>query len=339
MKKNILIVGCGFSGAVIARELADNGYKTTIIDRRTHIGGNSFDYENKHGIRIHKYGPHLFHTNNKKVFDWLSKFTEWVEYKHKVKAMLEDGQLVTLPVNNETRNIVGEENLVETFIRPYSEKMWGIKLEDLDPQVINRIPSRNDDNELYFPDDKYQVMPKHGYTQLFENILKQDNITVKLNTGFCKKMEDKYDFIFNSMPIDEYFNFCLGELPYRSIKFTNLDLPLPKLFPVSVVNFTHNGPNTRAVEWKNIPEHGKNTTFTTITYEEPCDYKENKMERYYPVKDINGQNRNLYNKYLEMVGPKMQFIGRLGLYSYLDMHQCINNALISAKNFIMSNEK
>jgi UDP-galactopyranose mutase len=247
--------------------------------------------------------------------------------------MLEDGQLVTLPINNETRKIVGEEKLVETFIRPYSEKMWGMKLEDLDPQIINRIPSRKDDNELYFPDDEYQVMPKYGYTKLFENILEHDNISVMLNTEFCKEMEVEYDFIFNSMPIDEYFDFCHGELPYRSIKFTNINLPLPRLFPVSQVNFTHTGPNSRVVEWKNIPNHGINDRLTTITYEEPCDYKDNQMERYYPVKDIHGQNKNLYTKYLGMVKPNMQFIGRLGLYAYLDMHQCINNALISAKNF------
>jgi UDP-galactopyranose mutase len=337
--KNILIVGSGFSGAVIGRELAEEGYKITIMDKRDHIAGNAYDYENEYGIRLHKYGPHLFHTNNKKVFDWLSKFTEWVEYKHKVKAMLEDGTLVTLPINNETRKIVGEEKLVETFIRPYSEKMWGMKLEELDPQIINRIPSRKDDNELYFPDDEFQVMPKYGYTKLFENMLEHENISVVLNTEFCKEMEVEYDFIFNSMPIDEYFDFCHGELPYRSIKFTNVNLPLPRLFPVSVVNFTHKGPNTRVVEWKNIPNHGTNNRITTITYEEPCDYKENEMERYYPVKDIHGQNKNLYNKYLGMVKPNMQFIGRLGLYAYLDMHQCINNALISAKNFKGCNGK
>jgi UDP-galactopyranose mutase len=335
----ILIVGSGFSGAVIARELAEAGLHITIIDKRNHIGGNAYDFKNEMGIRVHKYGPHLFHTNNKKVFDWLSRFTEWVEYKHKVKAMLDNGQLVTLPINNETREIVGEEKLVETFIRPYSEKMWGMKLEDLDPQIINRIPSRKDDNELYFPDDEYQVMPKYGYTKLFENILEHDNISVMLNTEFYKEREVEYDFIFNSMPIDEYFDFCYGELPYRSIKFTNINLPLPRIFPVSVVNFTHKGPNTRVVEWKNIAEHGTNDRITTLTYEEPCDYKENNMERFYPVKDISNKNRELYNRYLKLVNPNMKFIGRLGLYAYLDMHQCVNNALNSATEYLKNIKK
>lgn len=331
---DILIVGCGFSGAVIARELAEFGCSVTIIDKRDHIGGNAFDYINEYGIRIHKYGPHLFHTNNEKVFNWLSRFTEWTEYQHKVKAMLNDGRLVTLPINRDTVNIVGEDNLIDTFIRPYSEKMWGMKLEDLDPQIINRIPKRDDDNELYFPNDKFQFMPREGYTKLFENILNHQNINISLNTPFNKSLIADYDYIFNSMAIDEYFDYCLGPLPYRSIKFHNHTLPVVKLFPVSQVNFTHSGPFTRIVEWKNIPGHGKSNEYTTITYEEPCSYKDNNNERYYPVKDLNGTNRDIYNNYVKLIPRNMQFIGRLGLYAYLDMHQCINNALDISNKFL-----
>lgn len=333
--KKILIVGAGFSGAVIARELAEVGYNVVIIDKRDHIGGNAFDYMNEHGIRIHKYGPHLFHTNNEKVFNWLSKYTDWVEYKHKVKAMLKDGMLVTLPINNETKSIVGEENLVETFIRPYSEKMWGMSLEELDPQILNRVPMRNDKNELYFPDDQFQFMPKDGYLQLFENILEHNNIEVILNTSFSQEMEKVFDFTFNSMAIDEYFNYSLGYLTYRSIKFTEVNLPAPRIFPVSVVNFTHNGRHTRVVEWKNIPNQQEpSDQITTLTYEEPCDYRDNNMERFYPVKDIRGENRRLYEEYKKMVPENIEFIGRLGLYAYLDMHQCVNNALMTARRFI-----
>jgi UDP-galactopyranose mutase len=282
----VLIVGAGFSGAVIARELAENGVQVIVLDKREHIGGNAFDYKNEHGIRVHKYGPHLFHTNNKTVFEWLSKFTDWIPYKHKVKALLNDGTYVTLPVNKITKQIVGEENIVDTFIRPYSEKMWGMKLIDLDPQILNRVPIRDDENEFYFPNDEYQYMPKDGYAKLFENILNHKNIEKKLNTEFKKEMEMDYDHIFNSMPIDEYYDFQFGELPYRSIKFTNIHIPAPKLLPVAQVNFTHNGPHTRVVEWKNIPNHGENHQMTTLNYEEPCDYKDNNMERYYPVKDL-----------------------------------------------------
>lgn len=330
----ILIVGAGFSGAVIARELADKGYKIVIIDKRDHIAGNAYDYDNELGIKIHKYGPHLFHTNNKTVFDWLSNYTEWTPYKHKVKAILSDGRYVTLPVNKETKTIVGEENIIDTFIRPYSEKMWGMKLEELDPQIINRVPIRDDYNEYYFPNDEYQFMPKNGFTELFKKILNHPNINVKLNTSFEKSMEDDYDFIFNSMPIDEYYDFCFGELPYRSIKFININIPIPKILPETVVNFTHNGPHTRVTEWKNIPGHGTTKEWTTLTYEEPCDYKENNMERFYPVKDMDGINRALYKKYELIKNKKVTFIGRMGMYVYLDMHQCVSSALSIANNFI-----
>lgn len=166
-KRKGLVVGAGFSGAVIARELAEAGFSIDIVEKCDHIGGNVCDYVNGHGIRIHKYGPHLFHTNNEKVFEWLSRFTEWVPYKHRVKAMLSDGRLVTLPVNRESSAIVGKENLIETFIRPYSVKMWGMPLESLDPKVFNRVPFRDDLNEYYFSDDLYQCMPRDGFATLF----------------------------------------------------------------------------------------------------------------------------------------------------------------------------
>lgn len=332
--KSILIVGAGFSGAVIARELAEAGHRVTIIDQRNHIGGNAYDYDHE-GIRIHKYGPHLFHTNNKEVVDWLSQFTEWVDYKHKVKAQLADGTYVTLPVNKETKEIVGEENILDTFFRPYTLKMWGKTLDELDPSIINRIPTRDDDNELYFPNDEYQMMPKDGYTKLFENIFKHKYIKVFTGTKFSTSMEKKYDHIFNSMPIDEYFKYKHGELPYRSIKFHHKTVPMARILPTATVNFTHDGPYTRVTEWKNIPNHGKDPKQTIITYEEPCDYKDNNYERYYPVKDVDGVNRETYKKYKEMVDTdRMTFIGRCGMYVYVDMHQAISSALATAKRFL-----
>ena len=332
--KSILIVGAGFSGAVIARELAEAGHNCTIIDKRHHIGGNAYDYECS-GIRIHKYGPHLFHTNNKEVVDWLSQFTEWVDYQHKVKAQLSDGRYVTLPVNKETKEIVGEDNILDTFFRPYTLKMWGKTLDELDPSIINRIPTRDDDNELYFPNDKYQMMPKDGYTKIFENIFKHKNIRVFTGTRFTKSMEKKYDHVFNSMPIDQYFNNKHGELPYRSIKFHKVLLPMAKVLPTATVNFTHDDPYTRVTEWKNIPNHGESATQTILTYEEPCDYKDNNKERYYPVKDVDGVNRETYKKYKEMVdADRMTFIGRCGMYVYVDMHQAISSALATSKRYL-----
>jgi UDP-galactopyranose mutase len=335
--KEILVVGAGFSGAIISRELAEAGISITLIDERDHIGGNAYDYTNEYGIRVHKYGPHLFHTSNKKVFEYISKYTEWVEYKHKVKAQLENGDFVTLPVNKETKNIVGEENIIDIFFRPYTKKMWGKELEELNPEIINRIPIRNDTNEYYFPDDEFQYMPKDGYTKIFEKILDHPNIKVLLNTAFKKSFVDKYAHVFNSMPIDEFYEYRFGELPYRSIKFHNISIPSPKLLPVTTVNFTHNGPFTRITEWKNIPSHGKNSSMTTLTFEEPCDYKENNMQRYYPVKDLNGENRKIYKKYAQFNkenDSKITFIGRCGLYVYIDMHQAISSAIATARNFL-----
>ena len=326
-KKSILVVGAGFSGAVVARELADKGYQVHVIDKKDHVAGHAFDYTNHLGIRVHKYGPHLFHTSNQKVVDWLSRFTQWTPYQHKVKAMLADGRLVTLPVNAETKAIVGEENVLDIFFRPYTKKMWGKELEELDPSIINRVPIRNDLNELYFPNDTFQALPTHGYTRLIQNVLDHPNIQVVLNQAYQPNDSAGFVHTFNSMPIDEYFKFKYGELPYRSIKFHTVDIPSPRCFPVPSINFTHDGPYTRLTEWKNLPEHGSHPYQTTLTLEEPCDYKDNDMQRYYPVKDLSGKNQALYKKYREDTPENMTFIGRCGMYVYIDMHQAVSSAI------------
>lgn len=318
-----LIVGAGFSGATIARELADAGHEITVIDKRNHIAGNAYDYINEYGIRIHSYGPHLFHTNNKKVFLFLSRFTEWTKYEHKVKALLNDGSFVPFPPNLETKQKV--DNIIEKLYRPYTKKMWGKELEEINPSIINRVPGRNDYEDRYFPNDQFQFMPSDGYTSLVGNILNHSNISVYINTEFDKSMEDKYDHIFNSMPIDEYYDYIHGELEYRSIKFHNYGLPIPTILPCTTVNYTHSGPFTRITEWKNIPGHGTNESFTSITVEEPCDYKDNNMERYYPINDFINKER--YNQYKLIKNDKVTFIGRCGQYVYIDMDQAINSAL------------
>jgi UDP-galactopyranose mutase len=332
--KNILIVGAGLSGVTIARLLAEAKHNVVVIDQRDHIAGNAYDYYNEYDIRVHKYGPHIFHTNNEEVYNWLGQFTDWVEYKHKVKAILNDGTYVTLPVNKETTKIVGEENILDTFFRPYTLKMWGKTLEELDPSIINRVPIRTDMNELYFPNDKYQAMPKYGYTKMVKNILDHENISINLNTNFNKLQESHYDHIFNSMPIDVYFDSCYGELPYRSLKFHTVTIPSPKVLPVPTVNFTHDGPYTRITEWKNYIYHGENNKCTTLTYEEPCDYKDNSFERYYPVKDVDGKNREVYKQYRADIPDNVTFIGRCGQYVYIDMDMAVASASATAKRFL-----
>lgn len=335
----ILVVGAGFTGAVIARQLAEAGYKVDVIERRGHVAGNAYDYqhEEEHGnVRVHKYGPHIFHTKNKRVFDYLSKFTKWVPYNHRVKARLEDGRHATLPVNKETKEMVGEENVLDIFFRPYTLKMWGIPLDELNPDIINRIPIRDDDNDLYFPDDTYQKMPEAGYTSMIHNILAHQNITLSLNTEFYKRMETSYNHVFNSMPIDVYYDFQYGELPYRSIKFHIVERnkayhpPLPS----TTVNFTHSGKYTRMTDWQKFPAHGTNTEFHIRTFEEPCDYKDNNDERYYPVKDLKGENRAIYQQYRAIDNPKTTFVGRCGTYAYIDMDQAVNMALQVSEKFL-----
>lgn len=333
----ILVVGAGLSGATVARVLAEAGHSIVIIDQRPHIAGNAYDRVNEHGIRIHEYGPHLFHTSDEKVVEFLSNFTEWTPYFHKVKAMLSDGRLVTLPVNIETLNIVGKENIVDTFFRPYTKKMWGLDIEQLDPTITQRVPVRNDMNELYFPNDKFQALPKQGYTAMLGKMLNHKNIQINLSTKFDKIFERDFDHTFNSMSIDEYFDYCYGVLPYRSIRFHHYNLPTPKIYPVATVNFTHSGPFTRITEWKNLPEHGLSSFWTSLTIEEPCDFSENNHERYYPVKDMNGHNRELYNKYRSLTSGRSTFIGRCGLYAYLDMHQAVSSAITLANKFQIQN--
>lgn len=213
--------------------------------------------------------------------------------------------------------------------------MWGLELEELDPKILERIPIRDDKNELYFPNDAFQALPKDGYTSLVEKIIDHENIKISLSITFNREMEIDYYHVFNSMPIDEYFQFCYGPLPYRSIKFTHLTFPTSTLFQTATVNFTHNGPHTRVTEWRHLPGHGSSEFMTALTYEEPCDYKDNEYERYYPVKDISGKNRALYKRYRELVGRNITFIGRCGQYVYLDMHQAIASAQAVAKAFIV----
>lgn len=333
--KNVLIVGAGLAGTSLARILAESSsVQVTIIDKRDHIAGNAFDFTSDDGFRIHKYGPHLFHTNSKKVYEWLSQFTEWVPYKHKVKAMLDDGSLVTLPPNKHTAERIGQDQIVDVLFRPYTKKMWGMDIEELDPSILKRVPIRSDDNEYYFPEDKYQFLPSKGYTAMVENILDHPNITVLLSTPFEKEMEQNYDHVFNSMPIDEYYEYCFGELPYRSIKFHHNVLLIPKLFDVATINFTNNEKFTRVTEWKNLPENNGNKHLTHITFEEPCCYTLNNFERYYPVKDVSGENSKNYRKYKKIDNQKTTFIGRCGRYVYIDMHQAVSMGLQEGQHYI-----
>lgn len=372
MNDRILVVGAGFAGACYARILAENGYKVQVIDARAHIAGNAFDYEDENGIRRHRYGPHLFHTSNSQVVDWLSQFTEWVPYEHRVRARLDDGRFVPMPINLETISVVlgakindsetaksilsqisipnakpsnaGEflystigKELTDLFFRRYTKKMWDMDLEDMDASVVKRIPIRLDFEDRYFPNEIYQTMPRDGYTAIFDRIFDHPNIDVILNTKFDHKMEKDFDFCFNSMPIDDYYNFSLGELPYRSIKFHHRTSDQKLHQNWATTNFTDEGLITRETCWHLLPGHLiRDTGQYTYTSEEPCDYRDNQLERYYPVKTADGRYEKLYASYKELSRRnfKVSFIGRCGTYQYLDMHQVINQSLAGAKHWL-----
>jgi UDP-galactopyranose mutase len=327
-QKRILVVGAGFAGAVVARELADAGHLVDVIDKRDHIAGNAYDYTNEYGITIHKYGPHLFHTNNEEVFKWLSRFTEWVSYKHRIKAQLEDGRYVPFPVNLNTMISVRKEQVYDIFFKPYSQKMWGKHFKELDQDVLDRVKVRDTIEDDCFT-DKYQCMPKHGYKNMFNLMLNSPNIKLRLRTEFNKEIEKDYDHVFNSMAIDDYYDCCFGKLPYRSINFEHVTLPLNKVLPSTTVNFTHDAPYTRVTEWKQIPQHGSNKIYTTLTFEIPC---ENDKEKYYPVPTES--NRELYKKYRDIKNDKVTFIGRCGMYVYMDMHMVVSSSLSIVNNFL-----
>ena len=324
-----LVVGAGFAGATVARELADRGHQIDVIDQRNHIGGNAYDYVNEHGIRVHKYGTHLFHTSNREVFDWLSKFTQWTPYEHKLLALLSDGTYVPFRVNQNTLKVVPKERVFETFIEPYSKKMWGEWYPELSKEVFDRVKMKDNTDDRCFS-DTYQFLPTLGYEHMFKNIFDHPNITVTLDTPYDKKLESDYDHVFNSMAIDQYYDYEFGELPYRSIKFVEVTMNEVRVFPAAVVNFTDSEKFTRATEWKHLPDHGENDIHTTITYEEPCDYHENN-ERYYPI--ITEENRSLYQRYKDIPNDKVTFIGRCGMYVYLDMHQVVSSSLALVKKF------
>jgi UDP-galactopyranose mutase len=371
--KPVLIVGAGFSGAVHARTLADAGYRVDVIDIRPHIGGNAYDHVDANGIRVHAYGPHLFHTKNRPVADWLRGFGTFVDYRHKVRALLPSGIMAPLPINLDTVNLVfgtayttAEQvaahlarvaipnaqpanaaqylyanigrDLTDLFFRPYTKKMWQFDLEDMAAAVVKRIPLRSDRTDTYFADDELQMMPRDGYTAVFERIFDHPLITVTLNTAFDRAMQTDYGFCFNAMPIDAYFDYAEGELPYRSIRFHTRTVTDAPAQDWSVTNYTDSGSLTRETRWDCLPHHiVTETGRRTITAEEPCDYRDNNRERYYPVKTADNRFQAIYNKYKALAddaSSKIAFIGRCGTYQYLDMDQVINQSLASARRWL-----
>jgi len=371
MPRPLLIVGAGFAGAVHARTLAEDGHQVTVIDRRPHLAGNAHDEVDANGIRVHRYGPHLFHTSSNTVIAWVRRFARWLPYRHRVRAELPDGRCVPLPINLDTLSTVFDERLAgaddanallarlavpiaaprnageylrarigdvltDLFFRPYTRNMWALELEQLDASVVRRIPLRVDREDSYFPGDRFQALPDGGYTRMFERILDHPRIVVHLATPYEHGMERHHGHCFNSMAIDEWFDYRFGELPYRSIRFEHRTVgPLPAP-DWAVTNFTDDGRHTRQTAWHALPGHRvEETGRTTLTREEPCADRDNGRERYYPVKTADGAPLAIYRRYREAARAvaNMSFIGRCGTYQYLDMDQVISQSLARARRW------
>lgn len=352
-----LIVGAGFAGSVLAERLAAGlGKRVLVVDRRPHIGGNAYDFHDDAGVLIHRYGPHIFHTNAQRIVDYLSNFTQWRPYAHRVLAQVGEQQ-VPIPINMTTLNRlyglqlsteeqaaaflasraepvadiqtsedvvinqVGRE-LYETFFRGYTRKQWGLDPSQLDKSVTSRVPTRTNDDDRYFT-DTFQQMPLHGYTRMFERMLDHPNIKVMLNTDYreiCDELE--YDQLVYSGPVDEYFDYCYGKLPYRSLRFEHSTLDQEHFQAVATVNYPDEAvAYTRITEYKHLT--GQQHPSTSITRE----YPSAEGDPYYPIP--RAENAELYRRYERLAAetPKVTFLGRLGTYKYYNMDQVVGQAL------------
>ena len=350
-----VVVGAGFAGSVIAERLANELHeRVLLIDRRNHVGGNAYDHYNDAGILVHRYGPHIFHTNSADVFAYLSRFTEWRQYEHRVLASV-DGRLVPIPINLDTINglyglqldsagmeaflaaraesveqvrtsedvvvsRVGRE-LYQKFFRNYTRKQWGLDPSELDASVTARVPVRTNRDPRYFS-DRYQAMPKHGYTRLFERMLAHPNIKIMLKTDFADiDGEIEYRRLVYTGPIDEFFEHRYGPLPYRSLEFRHEIVDAEVAQPAPVVNYPNEHAYTRVTEFKYLT--GQRHHKTAIVYEIP----KSDGDPYYPIP--RPENDTLYKRYraLAMELPNVHFVGRLATYKYYNMDQVVAQAL------------
>jgi len=356
-----LIVGAGFAGSVTAERLAAAGRRVLVVEKRPHIGGNAYDCYDDAGILVHRYGPHIFHTNAREVFEYLSRFTAWRRYEHRVLASV-DGMLVPIPINLDTVNRlynlnlsslelerffaeraervapvrtsedvivskVGRE-LYEKFFRGYTRKQWGLDPSELDASVTARIPTRTNRDDRYFT-DTYQAMPLHGYTRMFERMLAHPNITLMLQADWrdVRHAIPHREVVYTG-PVDEFFDYRLGKLPYRSLEFRFETLEMERFQPVGTVNYPNEHEYTRVTEFKHLTgqEHRK----TSIVFE----YPRAEGEPYYPIP--RSESNDLYRRYKELADatPGVHFVGRLATYKYYNMDQVVAQALTLAARLV-----
>ncbi len=349
-----LIVGAGFAGAVLAERLAAHGQRVLVIDKRDHIGGNAHDHVDAAGLLVHRYGPHIFHTNSALVFDYLSRFTEWRPYEHRVRGRV-DGHLVPVPINLDTVNtlyglqltpdelpgwlaaraepvaevrtaedvVVSQvgRDLYEKIFRGYTRKQWGLDPSELDASVTARIPVRHDREDRYFT-DTFQAMPLHGYTHMFERMLDHPNISVRTGVSFDEvRSQLGTPRVIWTGPVDEFFDFSEGRLPYRSLRFVHETHDVETLQPVGTVNYPQDQDYTRITEYKHLT--GQTHPRTSVTFEYPVA----DGEPYYPVPQE--ESRATYKRYQALADatPEVWFVGRLATYRYYNMDQIVAQSL------------
>ncbi len=357
MKCDYLIVGAGFAGVVFAEQIASKlNKKVIVIEKRNHIGGNAYDEYDEHGILVHRYGPHIFHTNSKQVFEYLSKYTDWIPYEHKVLANLK-GKLYPMPINRITINMLygksfikdeevknhlnslkekrypieNSEDLIvsqvgfdlfEKFFKHYTKKQWNLEPKELSPSVCGRIPVRYNDDRRYFT-DKYQFMPKDGYTKMLERMLSHENIEIILETDYKNVVENiKYEKLIYTGPIDYFFDYKYGKLPYRSINFEYEYIETEYFQRTAQVNYVDPEVKfTRVVEHKCLS--GQTNKGTTISREYPTD----SGEPFYPIPNESNRKKFLLYKKEAVKLPHVVFCGRLAEYRYYNMDQVVANTL------------
>ena len=361
-----LIVGAGFAGSVLAERLATVlNQRVLIVDKRPHIGGNAYDRYDDAGVLIHPYGPHIFHTNSEDIFQYLSQFTEWRPYQHRVLASV-DGQMVPMPINLDTINKlyglnltsfevekflesvaekkeeirtsedvvvskVGRE-LYNKFFRGYTRKQWGLDPSELDASVTARVPTRTNRDDRYFA-DKFQAMPLHGYTRMFEKMLDHPNIKVLLNCDYRDIVDViPWRHMVYSGPVDAFFDYKYGKLPYRSLRFEHVNVNKEQFQPVGTVNYPNDYGYTRISEFKHIT--GQEHPTTSVVYEYPCA----EGDPYYPVP--RPENAELYRRYEAEAEatPNVTFVGRLATYRYYNMDQVVGQSLAAFRKLQAAHE-
>jgi UDP-galactopyranose mutase len=356
---DVLVVGAGFAGSVLAERLASAGRQVLVIDRREHIGGNAFDETDAHGVLVHRYGPHIFHTQSSRVFAYLSRFTSWRPYEHRVQALVE-GRFYPIPINRTTINslygldldeagvaaylasvaeprdevLTSEDavlasvgrDLCDKFFRGYTRKQWGLELNQLAASVAARIPTRSNDDDRYFT-DRHQAMPAQGYTRMFTRMLGHPRIRVETGVDyFAERQRWRPRLTVFSGPIDAYFDYRHGALPYRSLEFRHEHHDLPRYQHTGTVNFPNDHAYTRITEFKYLT--GQDTRGTSIVKEFP----RADGDPYYPIPNPDNEARYQRYKALARDERDVVFVGRLAQYRYYNMDQVVAAALKAARD-------